>query len=491
MISVLVPRTGGAPAWRAAARQCLALELAPHDIRWDDGTSERLLLDAPALAEAAGQGDSRITVPKAFLLQCESALCHQAAERHDLLYRLLWRLRGEPRLMENDSDPDVASLRDMVKSVSRDCHKMKAFVRFREIAIESGRRQFMAWFEPQHHIVERTAPFFARRFADMDWAILTPKGTVRFTGGQLAFGPAAERPQIAEDATEDLWKTYFTNIFNPSRLKVKAMQAEMPKKYWKNMPEAALIPDLIATAARRSEEMRQRAPSAVAAHVARIKAKTVSHPAFDGAIHTSHAALAAAERACQRCPLHAQATQTVCGSGKPQASIMLVGEQPGDMEDLKGEAFVGPAGSVLRQAVAAAGLMWDDLFVTNAVKHFKYTMRGKRRLHARPSTSEIDVCKWWLGQEIALVQPRIIIAAGGTALHALTGNSAGVATRRGSIEQLPNGLAVMPTFHPSAILRQPEAEMAAQMRRALAEDIAAAASYVSAAATVSAVSERS
>src|SRR5690606_19151967 len=139
---------------------------------------------------------------------------------------------------------DLARLREMEKGVRRCAHKMKAFVRFRDLAPGAGgRRRFAAWFEPTHHTLEPTAPFFARRFADMDWFIATPEKTARFEGGALTFAEGAPRPDLPEDAAETLWTTYFRNIFNPARLKVQAMTSEMPRKYWKNLPEAGAIPD--------------------------------------------------------------------------------------------------------------------------------------------------------------------------------------------------------------------------------------------------------
>ena len=161
-----------------------------------------------------------------------------------------------PFVMSDPSDKLVGSLSAMQKSVRRDSHKMTAFVRFREVEPAAGRRSFAAWFEPEHHIVERTAPFFARRFADMDWVIATPSLTACCAGQDLSFQITSAKPPKLEDAADDLWKAYYSNIFNPARLKTKAMMAEMPKKYWKNLPEAELIPELIANAPARVAQMR-------------------------------------------------------------------------------------------------------------------------------------------------------------------------------------------------------------------------------------------
>ncbi len=135
------------------------------------------------------------------------------------------------------SDPDVARAVAMAKSVRRDAHKMKAFVRFRRVEREDGTEAYVAWFEPDHHVLEATAPFFVRRFATMRWSILTPSASAHWDGEQLTIGAGAGRRDApADDQLEAFWRTYYASIFNPARLKVKAMRAEMPKKYWRNLP---------------------------------------------------------------------------------------------------------------------------------------------------------------------------------------------------------------------------------------------------------------
>ena len=164
-------------------------------------------------------------------------------------------------------------------------------------------------------------------------------------------------------------------------------------------------------------------------------------------------AVAEEARACTRCPLYRSATRTVFGEGPARAKLMLVGEQPGDREDLEGRAFVGPAGQLLNRALAAAGIARHTAYLTNAVKHFKFEPRGKFRLHKSPDRYEVEQCRWWVKREIALVRPRLIVALGATAALSLTGDGAGVLKRRGQIEQ-PEGLPpVFMTVHPSSVLR--------------------------------------
>ncbi len=248
--------------WRDAARSALAHGTDPRDIDWTiQGTDD--LFGGGEVAPALPVTPPAMSVPKSFIDLAEEMLCHSDPARFPLAYRLLWRLQAEKHLLEVVSDPDVARARLMVRSVHRDYHKMTAFVRFKEVLVkevpaDGSRRAFVAWFEPDHYVVARTAPFFQRRFTDMDWVIATPKGSSTWDGQALRVDDEpAQRPDIHDDADE-LWRTYFSNIFNPARLKVKMMQTEMPKKYWKNLPEADLIPDLIATAEQRVRAMAER-----------------------------------------------------------------------------------------------------------------------------------------------------------------------------------------------------------------------------------------
>jgi len=176
-------------------------------------------------------------------------------------------------------------------------------------------------------------------------------------------------------------------------------------------------------------------------------------PSEDGPKVASLSALRAAEQACRRCPLYKNATQAVPGEGRRSAVMMLVGEQPGDQEDLAGRPFVGPAGRMLDRALVDAGIERSSVFVTNAVKHFKHEMRGKRRLHKRPNAGEIDRCWWWLEQERAIVKPKVIVALGVTATRGVFGRSMTIAKMRGHQHQLADGTVAFVTVHPSALLR--------------------------------------
>ncbi|PLS21512.1 UdgX family uracil-DNA binding protein [Neptunicoccus cionae] len=457
-VFVTMPAIGTAQAWRDAARGLISANVPPCDVSWGDETTPAGLWDSPPPPCT----DKVLTVPKEFVSIARSVVWHSDPARFSLLYQVLWRLRDTPRLLQDRADPELARLRQLQKNVHRCQHKMKAFVRFREIGSpDDPRRSFAAWFEPSHFTVEPTAPWFARRFGDMDWRIITPSVTASFTNGELRYTEGQSKPPLPEDASEQLWTTYFRNIFNPARVKVKAMQSEMPKKYWKNMPEAAAIPDLIASAPARVRAMNDAAPTLPPLRVEKVQQQLAQLPE---SVWSGNAdALRAAISACTRCPLHCHATQAVHGEGPIDAPLMIVGEQPGDTEDLAGRPFVGPAGKLLDQLCAETEVDRSKAYVTNAVKHFKFKPRGKRRIHQQPSTTEVEQCKWWLDAERVAVQPRVILAMGASAALSLTGNGKDIRSRRGKVQQLEDGTPVVLTFHPSYLLRlqDPDARKAA------------------------------
>lgn len=174
---------------------------------------------------------------------------------------------------------------------------------------------------------------------------------------------------------------------------------------------------------------------------------------------------------CQRCPLYKLGTQTVFGAGPADAPVMIVGEQPGDVEDREGLPFVGPAGRMLDRALETAGLRRDRMYVTNAVKHFKHVQsRGKRRLHQKPNAYEIDRCKWWLDLELDIIEPELTVAMGGTAVRALAGRPVPIKSARGEVLPTPDGRQMLVTIHPSLILRLPDSESrSAELARFVAD----------------------
>jgi uracil-DNA glycosylase len=182
-------------------------------------------------------------------------------------------------------------------------------------------------------------------------------------------------------------------------------------------------------------------------------------------------ALRAAEAACKRCPLYRGATQVVPGEGPRDARVMMVGEQPGNQEDRQGHPFVGPAGRMLDRAIVDAGIDRKQVFVTNAVKHFKYEQRGKRRLHKRPNASEIEACRWWNGIERAIVKPDVIVALGATAARSLMGKPVTLAKMRGETLLQADGSRLIVTIHPSYLLRLQDDESKAREYKRLVADL--------------------
>jgi probable DNA metabolism protein len=452
---VSLPRLGTFEAWRDVARELAGQSVKPQDVTW------QLVGDAPSLFEDQAHPQSnapnpQINVPKDFPPLAKLLCASRAPGAFDLAYTVLTRLGDTPRLLGNRADPDMDRAAKLAKNIRRDMHKMKAFVRFRDVTqAGANRRQFISWFEPDNRIEELIGGFFTRRFGDMDWVIVTPEVTSRFEGGTLQHEAVHSDRMELSDETEELWKTYYANIFNPARLKIKAMQSEMPKKYWKNLPEAALIPGLIANAEAKVAEMQAAQPSLPPLRAARVldRLHEEETPTYTGDMVALHAEL----KGCARCPLAAPATQVVPGTGPYDAKLMIVGEQPGDLEDLQGVPFVGPTGQMFDRLAAEAGLDRHTAYVTNAVKHFKFQVRGKRRIHQSPSTGEVDHCRWWLNREVALVKPRLILALGATAALALTGDGKQITKRRGTIEPGIDGVPVLLSLHPAALLRNPDA----------------------------------
>jgi DNA polymerase len=441
--------------FRRAVRTLVADELAPHHVVFTTAAAPDLFGAEPA-AEAPP-----VSLPRAVGDLIGLVVCHRDPERYALLYRLVWRvLNGERALLDVPSDPLVHRLDLMARAVRRDLHKMHAFVRFRRLE-GAGPERFVAWFEPEHFILEAAALFFVERFRSLDFAILTPIGSLHWDRETLVFGPPARRDDAPDgDSFEEGWRGYYESIFNPARVNPTAMRAEMPKKYWKNLPEAASISHLIQTAPQRVTRMiEQEATMPMKRTPTRaIEAMWDQEPKT---LDELNAIIAKAG------PLVPGATQAVVGEGPAGAEIAFVGEQPGDQEDLQGRPFVGPAGQLLSKAMAEAGIDRDRAYLTNAVKHFKFEQRGKRRIHAKPTAGEVKHYRPWLMKELDLVRPKIVVALGATAVLALTGKSTPIIRARGraSLAERPGYV----TVHPSYLLRLPDEET---RRRAYLEFLA-------------------
>ncbi|NOJ45603.1 UdgX family uracil-DNA binding protein [Bradyrhizobium archetypum] len=458
--------------WRTAARALALNDVKPSDVTW------RVADDAPELFEPTNlplePPHGTFNVPAKFIELAEIAILHRNRERFALLYRLLWRLRQNHDLLAIATDPDVAEATAMAKAARCDEHRMHALVRFREVGREQ-KSHFVAWFEPEHHIVELAAPFFARRFADMPWSILTPDVCAHWDGYIVSITPGVATGEAPPpDRLEETWRRYCACIFNPARLKVQAMRNEMPRKYWRNPPEASSINPLLECTGRTASAMivnaatepqKRREPIG-----ASDKANEMPRKQADD-IETLREEAAD----CRACHLYKHATQTVFGEGRQTARIMLVGEQPGDKEDIAGKPFVGPAGQMLDRALEEAGIDRRKVYVTNAVKHFKFVPRGKIRLHQKPNTPEIKACRQWYERELAAIKPDLVVAMGATAAQSVFGKITPINKNRGRTIGLDDGTQALVTVHPSYLLRLPDAESKAREYQRFVQDLKIAA----------------
>jgi uracil-DNA glycosylase len=457
VVQIPIPDGADEESFRLAVRRLLAAGIPPENVAWTTGTPSLFGTDLP-------QDAPPVPLPRAAAELVHLVLPHRDPERHALLYRLIWRLRhGESRLLSNPADPLVHRLQALAKSVRRDLHKMHAFLRFRRTTAEDGTEHFVAWFEPDHFILDATAQFFVDRFRSLRWSILTPQGSLHWNGDTLARGPAARREDAPRtDDWESGWRGYYESAFNPARLNIRATRAEMPKKYWRNMPEAGAIPDLIRAAPSRFEAMIEK-EAAMPAKRDPARAVAAMADQEPRSLDALNRIIAASE------PLVPGATRAVLGEGRLSAQWAFVGEQPGDQEDRIGRPFVGPAGQLLDRAMQEAGIDRSKVYVTNAVKHFKFVLKGKKRIHSKPTMGEIKHYRWWLTKELDFVSPRVVVALGATAVTALTGKAIPLMANRGpaTFENRKGFI----TVHPSYLLRLPDADAKAEAYSRFLEDL--------------------
>jgi DNA polymerase len=462
--------------WDGFSRAVRALRAegsAPEQVRWRLGEADDAARDLFDTAVERGVAEltpaAAMALPRSFVDAAREVFLHADPARLPLIHRLACRVADDARAWDDALHEDRLQFERLHREVRREIHKMHAFVRFRRIedptpaACGSGGPadrdagappvRHVAWFEPGHHVLEAAAPFFARRFATMRWAILTPRACVEWDGRALAFGPGARREDVPPaDAGEALWLAYYRSIFNPARVKVAMMKKEMPVRFWKNLPEAALVSELLAQAPARRQRMvedggvaRSRRRGQGQDAIAIVDAPASAPPSLES--------LARQARSCRDCPAADAATQTVFGAGAASARVMIVGEQPGDVEDLRGLPFQGPAGQLLDAAMHELGWPADALYLTNAVKHFHHELRGKRRIHKTPGQREAAACLHWLEAEIAALRPRAIIALGATAARSLLGPGVPVTTNEGRWLVRSDATPVLVCLHPAALLR--------------------------------------
>jgi DNA polymerase len=463
-------------AFRAHARALLARGVRPVDVLWDDArTGQGGLFDAGAGA-AGGLPGSAITspdastppprpppaVPRAFVELARRAIHHRDPNRFALTYRVLYRLvNGERELLQRVTDPDVLRLHALAREVDRCVHHLHAFVRFRRLVDARG-EHYAAFYRPEHPVLPLAAAFFAGRSPGLRWAILTPEQSVWCDGAQPCYGAGVARdPLPATDGqAEVMFGAYYAAVFNPARVNPRLLRRKLPARHWPTLLESSLLHELVRGASPRVQRMHEGEPGASRQFLPAAR---------------DLPALRSAAAGCTACPLFARATQTVFGEGDAGARIMLVGEQPGDEEDLAGRPFTGPAGRVLDAALQAAGLARAELYLTNAVKHFKWVPRGKRRLHSRPSRAEVHACAGWLRAEIAAIRPQVIVCLGATAAHALLGRKVAVERERGATHTTRWAPHALVTFHPAAVLRAADQAERDRVQHALTADLRRAA----------------
>ncbi|MBZ6077155.1 UdgX family uracil-DNA binding protein [Microvirga puerhi] len=443
--------------FRQAVRRLIFEELAPQHVVFAV-TKEPDLFGHEVEGEAPA-----VSLPRAVGETIGLVICHRDPERYTLLYQLVWRvLNGERELLEIPSDPLVHRLDLMAHAVRRDLHKMHAFLRFRRVGGEHLER-FVAWFEPDHFILEAAAPFFVDRFRSIEWSILTPIGSLHWDRETLTLGPSARREDVPdEDDFEADWLGYYESMLNPARENPRVVQAEMPEKV-RHIFEPAAVTSPIQTASKRVEQMIEQESTMPTKrnpdHT--VEVMWDEEPKSLRALNTVIA---------EAGPLVPGATQAVFGEGPAHADIVFVGEQPGDQEDRQGRPFVGPAGRLFDKALKEAGIDRDKVYLTNAVKHFKFEQRGHRRIHSKPTAGEVKHYRPWLMKELELVKPKLVVALGGTALLALTGKSTPISRSRGrAMFGNMNGYI---TVHPSYLLRLPDEETKRQAYEAFVRDLA-------------------
>jgi DNA polymerase len=442
--------------WREAARDLLQHGVPPEAVTWGAPHMDDLLgggdlfTAAPSPGAAShhdGLPQSAPHIPRSLLEMLQSAACCRVPDRWAFLYRVIWRWGQGEHDVASPADADGARLHGMVKAVHREEHDMHAYIRFRERPQEAGPPRFVAWYEPRHDVLPQVARHFVSRMGKVSWMIATPDASVMWDGHTLHnTGPLVANADDLQDTGEALWLTYYRSVFNPARLNTDVMRQHIPSHRWKNLPEGKIVPQMISAAslgARRTGQLQA---------VGQRKGTTIPIAPEDAQPERQQPSKL---DQCRRCDLYQFATQAVGGEGPKHARIMLVGEQPGDQEDLAGQPFVGPAGKLLDRVCEAAGVDRGSVYVTNAVKHFKWEPRGKRRLHKTPAQQEIDACHYWLDKELAAVQPTVIVALGATALKSVLGKPAVTLKPLLGKPVRHDGRWVVTTYHPSDVLRVP------------------------------------
>ena len=432
--------------WRLAARQFILAGIEPMDLLWRIG----------GRGDPLPARDGHFNLPRAFVSMLAHAFQVRQAERFGLLYSLIWRVHAGEPVWTSDDDPDLRLAREWGLMVRADAHRMRTHLRFTmadpgaDVVADPGAdpgadAEWIGWFTPDHWVLEANARLFARRNPGRSFTIVTPDGTAHWNQTRLRFG-AGLKNATGDDTLLAWWESHRDTILTTAHEGFGIQEAEDLAEVPRPVDRSGIGPVVLAN----------------------------KHSA-------ASPDLVLRARECERCSLYGPATQTVFGEGPSNARIMFIGEQPGDQEDTIGRPFVGPAGQLLDEALEAAGIDRREIYITNAVKHFKFTQRGKQRIHQSPSPSEIDVCRFWLEAERAALNPALIVLLGGSAGRALLGRPVAVTRERGRPLALPDGTMAFLTVHPSYLLRQPNGAAYAREYAAFVKDLIAIREQISSA----------
>jgi uracil-DNA glycosylase len=411
--------------WRQAARTLIHAGAEPETLTWSVGGEP----------EPLPQASGTFHVPRALVSLASLAIQAREPDRFGLLYSLVWRANGGEKLLENETDPDLSLARRMALAVRAEAHRMRTNIRFLPVAEEHGATRYLGWYEPAHFVLPANAQLTARRYPNLVWSIVTPDGACHWDGSSLLFGSGLRR--VADDeALQAWWERHRRPLLEQASPEVSVPEAEA-------LDEALRPPDR----------------PAVGPVVLRVKPDKGLQEAGKEA------------RGCQRCPLFEPATQTVFGEGPADAAAMFIGEQPGDQEDTIGRPFVGPAGQIMDRAMEEAGIDRRTVYITNAVKHFKFTPRGRRRIHQTPDVPEIHACGFWLDVERVHIRPALQVLMGGSAARAVLGRPVTISRERGRVLTTADGQRVFVTVHPSFLLRIPDAAAKAKAYEDFVRDL--------------------
>lgn len=410
--------------WRHAARVLVMAKAEPADLTWAVGP------DSTVLPEASGT----FHVPRALVALAAVAIQARDAERFGLLYSLVWRINAGEHLLEDANDPDLHLARRLALAVRAEAHRMRTNMRYLPVT-EGEATRYLGWFEPAHFVLEANAQLIVRRHTDLRLSIVTPDRSAHWDGSTLRFGSGLRH--VADDmALQAWWEDHHETLLE---------QANDPS----SIPQAEDLDEV------------PRPPNRPAL------GPVVLHASSDPVMERT----ARDASSCRRCPLYGPATQTVFGEGPANAAVMFVGEQPGDQEDTIGRPFVGPAGQMMDRALEEAEIDRRAVYVTNAVKHFKFTPRGKRRIHQTPEVPEIHACGFWLDVERAHLRPRLLVLMGGSAARAVMGRPVTISRERGRPIAMTDGQTVFITVHPSYLLRIPDTAAKAREYDAFVRDL--------------------